>query len=129
MPAPALEPTTIAPSAERFSDEAYNLKLELDTKNCTFGPGQVRQMEEDLDSLAKLTADMPVSDLHVTIAWFEHSQEYHVKTSLITPGRILFTGEHDSVAHPAYQKCVRKLVQKLKAYKNRMETQDNARAS
>ena len=121
-----------APSAprtdERFSDEKYNLRLELDAKNCSFGPGQIRQMEEDLDSLAKLTEDMPVSDLHVTIAWFEHSQEYHVKTSLITPGRTLFTGEHDSVAHPAYQKCVRKLVQKLKAYKNRMETHDNQRA-
>ncbi|QDT17121.1 hypothetical protein [Alienimonas californiensis] len=113
---------------ESFSDQKYNLKLELVTKNCSISSGELRQMEEDLDALAKLTEKMPVSDLLVTIAWFEHSQEYHVKTSLITPGKTLFTGEHDSVAHPAYQKCVRKLVQKLKAYKNRMETQDNRRS-
>ncbi|NNJ24421.1 hypothetical protein [Alienimonas chondri] len=117
-----------APTADRYSDESYNLKLELDTKGCSFGPGEIRKMEKDLDALAKLTEEMPVSDLHVTIAWFEHSQEYHVKTSLVTSGRILFTGEHDSVAHPAYQKCIRKLVSKLKAYKDRMETQDNRRA-
>ncbi|MFH5804549.1 HPF/RaiA family ribosome-associated protein [Alienimonas sp. DA493] len=121
-------PAAAARENEPFSDQKYNLKLELVTKNCSFGPGELEQMEEDLDALAKLTEKMPVSDLQVTIAWFEHSQEYHVKTSLITPGKTLFTGEHDSVAHPAYQKCVRKLVQKLKAYKNRMETQDNRRA-
>ena len=119
-------PATADPQV--FSDETYNLKLELDAKGCSFDAAEIEQMEGDLDSLSKLTKDMPVSDLHVTIAWFEHSQEYHVKTSLVTPGRILFTGEHDSVAHPAYQKCVRKLVQKLKAYKNRMDTHDNARA-
>lgn len=121
-------PAAAARKNEPFSDQQYNLKLELVTKNCSFGAGELRQFEEDLDALAKLTEKMPVSDLLVTIAWFEHSQEYHVKTSLITPGKTLFTGEHDSVAHPAYQKCVRKLVQKLKAYKNRMETQDNRRS-
>ena len=133
MPATAT-PSVTPPATEGrdahdapFSDETYNLRIELDAKNCTFGPAEIEQMEGDLDTLAKLTAEMPVSDLHVTIAWFEHSEEYHVKTSLFTPGRILFTGEHDSVAHPAYQRCVRKLVQKLRAYKDRMETQDGRR--
>ena len=114
--------------APLYSDETYNLRIELDTKGCSLTHAEIEQMESDLDTLAKLTADMPVSDLHVTVAFFDHSGEYHVKTSLVTPGKTIFTGEHDTVAHPAYQRCVRKLVRKLRAYKDRMETHDDERS-
>ena len=118
---------TLPPEQAEFPDQTYNLKIELEEKGCELTPAEVEQMEGDLDGLSKLTAEMPVSDLHVTIAFFKHSGEYHVKTTLITPGKQLFTGEHDTVAHAAYQRCVRKLVQKLRNYKDRMETHNGER--
>ena len=122
-------PATKTPKRKpAYSDQKYNLHLELDTKGCELTDAEIEQMEGDLKTLAKLTEDMPVSDLHVTVAFFEHSGEYHIKTSLVTPGKIIFTGEHDTVAHPAYQRCVRKLVRKLRAYKDRMETHDYERS-
>ena len=119
--------TAAAAPPTTYSDETYNLRLELDTKGCELSPAEIEQMEGDLDSLSKLTKEMPVSDLHVTVAFFQHSGEYHVKTTLVTPGKQLFTGEHDTVSHAAYQRCVRKLVQKLRAYKDRMETHGGER--
>ena len=116
-----------SPAGRHFADEDYNLRLEIDAKGCKLTDGEIDQMRDDLKTLSKLTADMPVSDLHVTVAHFEHSGEYHVKTTLVTPGRQIFTGEHDTVVHPAYQRCVRKLVRKLRDYKDRMETHDGER--
>ena len=110
-----------------YADETYNLRIELDEKNCQLAADQVDAMEGSLDTLSELTRDFPVSDLHVVVAHFERSGEYHIKTSLRLPSKTLFTGEHDSVVVAAFDRCVRKLVQKVRAYKDRMETQDGDR--
>jgi ribosome-associated translation inhibitor RaiA len=103
-----------------YSDESYNLRIELDTKGCDLSAGEISAMEDDLHTLRKLVEDFPVSNLYLTVIHHERSKDYHVKASLALPGKTLFTGDRDTVVHPAYDRCVRKLVKKVEAYKERM---------
>jgi ribosome-associated translation inhibitor RaiA len=100
-----------------YSDESYNLRIELDTKHCELTGDEIRKMEEDLGTLRKLVEEFPVANLYVTVVYHPRSTDYHVKTSLALPGRTLFTGERDEQVHPAYDRCVRKLVRKVNDYK------------
>ena len=104
----------------KFSDESYNLRIELDTKGCELSPSEVEDMEEDLDTLRDLVEDFPVSNLYITVVHHKRSDDYHVKVSLALPGRKLFTGERHTKVHPAFDSCVRKLTKKVRAYKHEM---------
>lgn len=104
----------------QYSDESYDLRIELDTKGFDLSAETIAHMEEDLDTLRKLVADFPVSNLYITIVHHSRSDDFHVKTSLALPGKTLFTGERDGHVHPAYERCVRKLVKKVETYKRRM---------
>jgi hypothetical protein len=44
-----------------------------------------------------------------------------VKTSLALSGKTLFTGDRDVEVHPAFERCIRKLVQKVRSFKARMQ--------
>jgi ribosome-associated translation inhibitor RaiA len=111
----------------RNTQDARHVHTNLDTKNCSLRRSEIEAMEDGLASLEAVAASFPFADLYVTISYSSRSEEYHIKTSLKLPGRILFTGEHDSVALPAYDRCLRKLVRKVEDYKNKMETRNGAR--
>ncbi len=105
---------------------AHKLHIQLDTKNCDLRPGEIRAMEGCLEPLAAAVESFPVSDLAITVAYFSHAQEFHVRTSLILSGATLFTGEHDSDPLPAFERCVRKLVKKIEARKSRTARRNGA---
>lgn len=108
----------------RYSDEGYNLRVELDTKQFELSPEDARRLQASLSPLGKLVEDLPVSDLYVTI--FHHprgSPEYQVKTALVLPAKTLFSSDTDASFHPAFGRCVTNLVQQVTAYKR---VQDNA---
>ena len=109
-----------------FSDESYNLRIELDTKGCELSAAQIEEMEDDLDTLRVLVEDFPVSDLKITIVHHARSDDYHVKTTLALPGRKLFTGDRNVMVHPAFESCVRKLIKKVRAYKSQMRVGTDA---
>jgi ribosome-associated translation inhibitor RaiA len=100
-----------------FSDESYNLRIELDTKHFECSPQQIEYLEDTLEPLRRVTARFPVSDLYITIAFHGHSNQYRVKTSLVLPGRTIATGDVAENMAPAYERCVRKLVKRVEAYK------------
>jgi ribosome-associated translation inhibitor RaiA len=104
-----------------YSDESYNLRIELDTKGCELDAGEIARMEEDLDTLRNLVAKFPVSNLYVAVIHHARTNDYHVKTSLALSGRTLFTGDRDREAHPAFERCLRKLTKKVQAYKRQMQ--------
>lgn len=112
----------------RTTQETRRLRTHLDTKQCTLRQGEIEAMEECLGALEAVTATFPFADLHVMISYAGRSDEYHVKTTLRLPGADLFTGEHDGVPLPAYERCVRKLVRKADAYKQRMSTNNGVKA-
>jgi hypothetical protein len=105
----------------QFSDQSHNLRIELDTKNFDFAPDELKKMEEALDPLRKPVRDFPVSDLYITVIHHAAAGDYHVRTSLVLPGRTLFTGDRDDNALSAWTRCVRKLVSKVRAYKDNLD--------
>lgn len=109
-----------------FSDESYNLRIELDCQGCELSPREIAAMEMDVDTLASLVDDFPVSDLHVTVVYHHKPDDYHVKTNLVLSGTSLFTGERDSLVQPAFEACMRKLVKKVRAYKRQMRVGEDA---
>lgn len=99
-----------------FSDTSYNLRIELDTKNCQLSPGQLDRLEKGLAPLRKPVEKFPVSSLYITVYFHPRSNSYRVKTALALSGKTLTTGDLDEQLYPAYERCVRKLVKKLLAY-------------
>lgn len=98
-----------------------NLRITLDTKNCNLRPDEIAKIETNLGLLRTMVADFPVCDLYLFVARHERSNEFQVKASLVLTGRTLFTGDHDSHVHPAFLRCVRKLVSKLRGYLEDLE--------
>lgn len=98
------------------SNGKHELRIQLDTKHCTLPAHEIAKMEENLDTLRTRAQQFPINDLYVTISRFPRTGDYHVKTSLVLTGRTLFTGDLDVLVHPAFVRCVRKLVSKLDAY-------------
>ncbi|MGI9473598.1 MAG: HPF/RaiA family ribosome-associated protein [Rubripirellula sp.] len=109
-----------------FSDQSYNLRIELDTKGCELTANEIANMEDDLHTLKNQVEDFPISDLHVTVVHHGRGDDYHVKTSLRLPSRTLFTGERDTNVHPAFESCIRKLTKKVRAYKRQMRVGSEA---
>lgn len=107
----------------KFSDQSHDLRIELDTKNCNLSAGEIAHMEKDLQPLRRVTADFPISDLYITVIHHPPSKSYHVKTSLVLTGKTLFTGDRDENVHPAWERCVWKLVRKVEAFKSQLENE------
>ena len=110
----------------KTADQGHALRIVLDTKDCELTPAELQQMEKNLHTLRELIADFPVSDLHVTVVHHPKSDDYHVRTTLALPGRRLFTGERQPIAHPAYERCIHKLIKKVGAYKEEMSLRGDA---
>lgn len=108
----------------RYSDETYNLRVEIDANQFELSSNDAQRLHAGLASLDKLVDDLPMSDLYVTI--FHHPRggpEYQVKTALVLPAKTLFSSDTATSFHPAFEKCVANLVQQVTAYKR---TRDNA---
>lgn len=110
----------------KYSDKSYSMRIELDTENCELTEAQITHLEDTLSPLREPVRDFPVADLYVTIEWHTPSHEYRVKVVLQLPGKGLATGDVDKDLYPAFRRCVRKLVHKVSAYKERMEDAEAA---
>ncbi|MEX0704653.1 MAG: hypothetical protein WD069_21315 [Planctomycetales bacterium] len=106
----------------KYSNESYGLRIELDTKQCELSPGEIAHMEKDLGPLRRVAGDFPISDLYITVIHHPPSKNFHVKTALVLTGKTLFTGDRDEAVHPAWERCVWKLVRKVEAYKAQLES-------
>lgn len=104
-----------------YSDQDRDIRINLDTKGCELTAGEISAMEADLHTLRNVVADFPVSVLYITVIYHARSEDYHVKTSLVLPGKTLFTGDRGLEVHPAYERCIRKLVKKVEIYKLKMQ--------
>jgi len=107
-----------------FSDQSHNLRIELDTKNFNFSHAELQKMEEALAPLREPVRNFPVSDLYITVTHHPTPDDFHVRTSLVLPGRTLFTGDRDANPLSAWGRCVRKLVSKVTAYKDNLSAKE-----
>ncbi len=98
-----------------------DLSVNFQAQHCRLEPEDEATMHRSLEALRRVTAEFPVATLHVRINRHPRACDYHVKASLHLPKRTLFTGDRDRTVHPAFERCVRKLVRKVKAYRDRMD--------
>jgi ribosome-associated translation inhibitor RaiA len=101
-----------------YLDETYSLRIELNVHHYQITDPEREKMDADVVLLRRVVEDFPVSELHIEVLKNSRSHAFHVKTSLRLPKRTLFTGDSDPVAmHPAFKRCVAKLVKKVETYK------------
>ncbi|HTU18946.1 MAG TPA: hypothetical protein VMG10_12875 [Gemmataceae bacterium] len=103
-----------------FSDQSYNLLVNLDMKHCRLSEGEVRKMEAMLSPLDDMVRSFPVSKLHVLVGYRHRTTDYTVRTSLILPGDTLVSSEHHPLAHSAFEHCINNLVRELQRYKDQL---------
>lgn len=109
-----------------YSDESYDIRIELDAENCEPSPGEIAQMEESLGPLREPLRNFPVVVLYVTVEYKPPSRDYRVTTALRLSGRDLVAGDVDEHMQPAFRRCVRTLVHKVSAYKDRLADAEGA---
>lgn len=105
----------------KYSDQSYNLRIEVDTENCELNAAQIEDLEAALSPLRGPIKEFPVANLYITIQYKPPSHDYRVKVVLRLPGKGLATGDLDEELYPAFRRCVSKLVHKVTAYKHRLE--------
>ena len=105
----------------RYSDLSENIHIELDDENCELSEAQIGQMERALTPLRAPLEPFPVAHLYITVAYKHPSHDYRVKVALRLPGKGLATGDVDEEMYPAFRRCVRKLLAKVRAYQQHMD--------
>ncbi len=103
-----------------FSDESYNLLVDLDMKHCQLPPGELNKMETMLSPLNELVRNFPKSKLHVLVSYRHRTTDYVIRTSLILPGDTLVSSDHHPLAHTAFEHCIDNLVREVRRYKDRL---------
>ena len=82
-----------------------------------------RDMEEDLDALARQVENFPVADLHVLVEGNARSNDVSAKLTLILPGSTLVTNDHDVVLTTAFERCLKSLLHEVEGYKSRLDNE------
>lgn len=104
-----------------YADEPRALRIELDAQGCELPADLLERFEVALGRLKTLVQVFPQANLHIAVVYHARTRDFHVKTALGLPGRKLFTGDRDIQIYPAFERCLRKLEHKVKAYRARME--------
>ncbi len=107
-----------------FNQTDHDLNIELKTHGFELPANQYERIEQCLGSLRGAVDRFPVKRLNVTANFHQRVGDYHVKMSLMLPGRTLFTGERDREVHVAMERCAEKLLRKVNAYKRNLESEE-----
>ena len=107
-----------------FNETDHDLTIELKTHGFELPTEEYAKIEESLGSLRDAVDCFPVKSLNITVICHQRQEDYHVKMSLILPGRTLFTGERDRLVYPAIERCTEKLLRKVVAFKNQLEAEE-----
>jgi ribosome-associated translation inhibitor RaiA len=103
-----------------FSDEAYDLRIEVDSQHFALSEEDDQTLRDATAPLERMVAHFPEADLYITLIHHARSQEYQCKTSLVLTGTTLFTGDHSDQWYSAFVRCIRKLMSKVKAYEAKL---------
>jgi ribosome-associated translation inhibitor RaiA len=101
-----------------FSDQSYNLLVDLDMKHCQLSPQELNKMETMLSPLGDMVRHFPVSRLHVLVSFRHRTNDYLVRTSLILCGDTLVSSDHQPLAWTAFEHCINNLVREVRRYKD-----------
>jgi ribosome-associated translation inhibitor RaiA len=96
----------------------HALRVQIDSGSYHLSASMRAKMDSDLGTLRKVVESFPISELKVDIS--QQNSTIHVATSLRLASQTLFTGDTDEQLHPAWERCVHKLVHKVRAFKERL---------
>jgi len=107
--------------------EREELEVRIRSQHYPLDEPDRAKMEEGLASFRRLVESFPTKTLHVDVNRHPSAGDFHVRASLQLPGRTLFTGERDLTAIGAFERCIHKLRESVKAYKSRMRGEPERR--
>lgn len=88
------------------------LRTHVETRHFSLRRSEIESLKDRVRPLTFATGGFAFADFHITMAFLLPGEEYHVKCRLCLPGRLLLSGEHDSVLLTPYDHCVHKLTKK-----------------
>jgi ribosome-associated translation inhibitor RaiA len=103
-----------------FSDQSYNLLVDLDMKHGELSADELNKMETMLSPLGDMVRNFPVSKLHVLVSYRHRTNDFVVRTSLILSGDTLVSSDHQPQASTAFEHCIDNLVREVQRYKDRL---------
>jgi ribosome-associated translation inhibitor RaiA len=102
-----------------YRDEATDLRVQIRTEGCELTESEKGQIERDLGVLREVCSDFPLPELHLDIHRHPQRRVFHVRANLHASKHNFFTGERETVVVQAVERCVRKLLSKLKCFKEK----------
>lgn len=102
-----------------LNDQLSHLRIETDPGKYRISAAEQAKMDGDLDKLRRLVATFPVAELKIELTQQEASR-IRAATSLRLPARTLFVADEDTFLHPAWERCIRRLIKKVEAYKEKL---------
>jgi len=112
----------------QYADHRSRLRVEVDTKECDIPKDELTRMEESLAPLDEAVRDFATADLWVTVIRHPRNGNYHAELKLKLPGTTLFTSDWDEFLDTAYQRCLRKMAQRVNRYREHPDQQAEERA-
>jgi ribosome-associated translation inhibitor RaiA len=100
----------------QYTDRRHHLRVAIDAKGCDIPADERTRMERTLGPLGEEVRDLQNAELTLGVTYHKQSKTYNVEARLRLPGRSLVTSDRDGYLDSAYQRCVRKLYQLVKAY-------------
>ena len=103
----------------QYHEERKGLHFEIDEGNYRISPGESEKMQADLGTLKKAVANFPVAGLKVRIAVLNPGK-IRAELSLHLPGRTLHAADDHRQFHPAWERCIHRLLHEVGQYKEKL---------
>src|SRR5689334_17631319 len=101
----------------RYTDDRYHLGVEIKADGCDIPKDELARMEGSLAPLGEAVQDFPSAALAVVVHRHDRAGAYHVEARLKLNGKSLVGGDWDAYLDCAFQRCLRKLIRKVVAYR------------
>jgi hypothetical protein len=100
----------------QYADDRFRLRVAFHARGCIIPEDELARMQRGLEPVGEAVQDFPGSELLLNVIRHPRTGDYNVEAKLKVPGKALHSGDRDAYLDSAFQRCVRQLVQKAKAY-------------
>jgi hypothetical protein len=101
----------------QYTDARYRLRVTIESKECSIPQDELARMQGSLDRLGEAARDFPGAELGINVIRHPRSGAYHVEARLKVPGKTFVSGDEDAYLDTAFQRCLRKLTEKVGMYR------------
>src|SRR6266545_587190 len=112
----------------QYVDDRYHLRVEIQSKGCQLPEDELTRMQRTLEPLGEAVQDFAGSELTVNVIYHPRSNLYNIEAKCRLPGRTLFSAAEDAYLDSAFQRCARKLLQKVEMSRHESDGGANAQA-